>query len=141
MASYERPTEPPYADPAWRVQVQERLRSLTRALVAVAVLAVAGLGIAVWALVAEEDDDGPARAGQIRALEDRVDELEAEVERAPSRVEVSIRDEQQSLDERVDALEQGTSDTIEAVRQDVEELQERVEELEQQQQRPSSPEQ
>jgi glutamate dehydrogenase len=68
-----------------------------------------------------------------------LDELEAEVERAPSRVQVSIRDEQQSIDERLDGLEQDTSDAIEDVRQDVEELRERVDELEQQQQRPTTP--
>ena len=122
MASYERPADPPHPDAAWRAHVQRRLRSLTWALVAVAVLTVTALGVAVWALLAEDDDDRRVRTGAIRALEDRVDELESEVERAPSRVQVSIRDEQQSLDERLDGLEEGTSDAIEDVRQDVEEL-------------------
>jgi DNA repair exonuclease SbcCD ATPase subunit len=140
MASYERPVEPPDRDASWRAQVRDRLRSLTRALAVVAVLTVAALGIALWALIADEDDDGRGRAGAIRALEDRVDELEAEVERAPSRVEVSIRDEQRSLDERFDELEENTSDALEDVRQDLEQLQQRVDELEQRQQRPTTPE-
>ena len=77
MASYERPADPPHPDAAWRAHVQRRLRSLTWALVAVAVLTVTALGVAVWALLAEDDDDRRVRTGAIRALEDRVDELEA----------------------------------------------------------------
>ena len=141
MASYEPPTERLDRDTAWYLEIRDRVRSLTRALVVVAVLTVAALGIALWALLADEDDDRRAQPGAVRALEERLDELEAEVDRAPSRVQVSIRDEQQSIDERLDGLEQDTSDAIEDVRQDVEELRERVDELEQQQQRPTSPQQ
>ncbi len=130
MASYEPPPD-----------VRDRLRSLTRALVAVAVLAVAALGVGVWALLEDDEDDRRPRAGAVRALEERLDELEAEVQRAPSRVEVSIRDEQRSLDERVEALEDSTSDAVEDVRQDLEELQQRVDELEREVERPTAPEQ
>ena len=141
MASHEPPTERLDRDAAWYLEIRDRVRSLTRALVVVAVLTVAALGIALWALLADEDDDRRAQPGAVRVLEERLDELEAEVERAPSRVQVSIRDEQRSIDERLDGLEQDTSDAIEDVRQDVEELRERVDELEQQQQRPSTPQQ
>jgi uncharacterized protein HemX len=129
MASYE-----------GRRDVGDRLRSLTRALVAVAVLAVAALGVGVWALLEDDEDDRRPRAGAVRALEDRLDELEAEVQRAPSRVEVSIRDEQRSLDDRVEALEHSTSDAVEDVRQDLEELRQRVDELEREVERPTAPE-
>ena len=141
MAAYERPTEPLDSESAWRALVQDRLRSLTRWLVAIGVLAVAALGVGLWALLSDEDGDRRTRAAAVRALEDRVDELESEVQRAPSRVVVSVRDEQEALEQRVDALEEGTNDAVEDVRQDVEELQARVEELEQQQQRPTDPEQ
>ena len=141
MAEYERPAEPLDSEAAWRALVQDRLRSLTRWLVVIGVLSAASLGVALWALFAAEDDARRPRAAEVRALEDRVDELESEVERAPSRVVVSVRDEQRALEERVAALEEGTNDAVEDVRQDVEELQARVEELEQQQQRPTDPEQ
>lgn len=140
MAAYEPPAGPPDWEATWRAQVSDRLRSLTRALVVVAVLAVAAVGIALWALLTEEDRDRRPPAGAVRALEDRLDELESEVERAPSRVEVSIRDEQRSFDERLDGLEEDTNAAIEEVRQDVEELRRRVDELERTQERPSTPE-
>jgi DNA repair exonuclease SbcCD ATPase subunit len=146
MAAYERPTELLDSEAAWRALVQDRLRSLTRWLVAIGVLSAVSLGIGLWALLAAQDDDGRRRAAGVRALEDRVDELESEVERAPSRVVVSVRDEQQALEERIDVLEEGTNDAVEEVRRDVEEvrrdvekLQARVDELEQQQQRPTPP--
>jgi uncharacterized protein HemX len=135
------PTEPLPSDTTWRMQVIDRLRSLKRALAVVAVLAVAALGIALWALLAEDDDDGRARARAVRALEDRVERLEAEVDRAPSRVVVSVRDEQRSLDERLDALEQDQNEAIDGLRQEVQELEERVDELQQQVERPTGPEQ
>jgi DNA repair exonuclease SbcCD ATPase subunit len=141
MAAYERPTEPLDPEAAWRALMQDRVRSLTRWLVVIGVLSAASLGVGLWALFAAEDDERRPRAAEVRALEDRVDELESEVERAPSRVVVSVRDEQQALEERVAALEEDTNDAVDDVRQDVEELQERVDELEQQQQRPTSPEQ
>jgi DNA repair exonuclease SbcCD ATPase subunit len=135
------PTEALHSDSTWRAHVIDRLRSLTRALAVVAVLAVAALGIALWALLAEDDDDGRTRARAVRALEDRVERLEAQVDRAPSRVVVSVRDEQRSLDERLDELEQDTSEAIDGLRQDVRELEDRVDELRQQLERPTAPEQ
>ena len=137
MAAYERPTEPLDSEAAWRALVQDRLRSLTRWLVAIGVLAVAALGVGLWALLSDEDGDRRSRAAAVRALEDRVDELESEVERAPSRVVVSVRDEQRALAERVAALEQGANDAVDDLRRDVEELQARVDELEQQQPGPT----
>jgi DNA repair exonuclease SbcCD ATPase subunit len=135
------PTEALHSDSTWRAHVIDRLRSLRRALAVVAALAVAALGIALWAVLAEDDDDGRARARAVRALEDRVERLEAQVDRAPSRVVVSVRDEQRSLDERLDELEQDTSEAIDGLRQDVRELEDRVDELRQQLERPTAPEQ
>jgi hypothetical protein len=135
------PREPLHPDSIWRARVNDRLRFLTRALAVVAALAAAALGIALWALLAEDDDDGRARARAVRALEDRVERLETEVDRAPSRVVVSVRDEQRSLDARLDDLEQDSSEAIEGLRQDVRELEDRVDELRQQLERPTGPEQ
>ena len=137
MAAYERPTEPLDPDAAWRALVQDRLRSLTRWVVAIGVLSAVALGVGLWALLEAEDDERRPRAAQVRALEDRLDELESEVERAPSRVVVSVRDEQRALAERVAALEQGANDAVDDLRRDVEELQARVDELEERQPGPT----
>ena len=141
MTAYERPTEPPASEAAWRVLMENRVRSLTRWLAVIGVLSAAALGVGLWALLAAEDEEQRPRAADVRALEDRVDELESEVERGPSRVVVSVRDEQQALEERVEALEEDTRDAVDEVRRAVDELRERVDELEQQQQRPTNPEQ
>jgi hypothetical protein len=129
-----------HSDSTWRAHVIDRLRSLTRALAVVRLFGRGRLGIAVWALLAEDDDDGRARARAVCALEDRVERLEAEVDRAPSRVVVSVRHEQRSLDGRLDELEQDTSEAIEGLRQEVRELEDRVDELRQQLDRPTAPE-
>ena len=141
MTAYERPTEPPASEAAWRVLMENRVRSLTRWLAVIGVLSAAALGVGLWALLAAEDDERRPRAAEVRALEDRVDELESEVERAPSRVVVSVRDEQQALQERVAALEEDTKDAVDDVRQDLEELRQRVDELEREVERPTDPEQ
>ena len=135
MAPYERPTEGLDPDTRWYLEIRDRLRSLNRALVVVAVLTVVALGVALWALFAEENHDRRTQAGAIRALKERVDNLEAEVERAPTRVQVSIREEQRSIDERLNALEDGTNAAIADIRQDIDELRRRIDELQQQQRR------
>jgi polyhydroxyalkanoate synthesis regulator phasin len=143
VSSYERPTEQLESEAVWRGQVTERLRSIRRALAVVGVLAVAALGVGLWALLAESHDDrGRARVSAVRALQARVDRLESEVRSGPSQVVVSIRDEQRALGERVAAVEHDTSDAlaaIDALRKDVDDLQQRVDALEQIQQRPTTP--
>jgi chromosome segregation ATPase len=107
------------------------MASYERSLIVVAAIALTALGISLFDLVAEdENESGSVRPADVRALEDRIGELEDEVEQAPTRVQVSIRDEQRALDERLDALEERTSEAVEDVRQDVEALEERVDELE-----------
>jgi hypothetical protein len=126
-------------DMAEERSVESRLRMFTRALVAVTVVAVAALGVAVWALIdGSRDDDRRPRAATVRALAARVHALEAQVARTPPRVVVSIRDEQRSLDERLAAVEHDTRTAIDALRQDIDDLQHRVDELDQQPERPST---
>src|SRR5918992_117796 len=53
-----------------------------------AVVAVAALGLALWALLTQEEERdarGGASAERVSDLEDRVDDLESDAEQAPSR--------------------------------------------------------
>jgi archaellum component FlaC len=148
------PTRPAAAEPrvayteaddvAWRELLLDRFRSLRTAVALLGVVAVAALGVALWALLSEQDegggDRGGASASSVSRLEDRVDELESAVERAPSRDDLSgIREGQRSIEQRLDALEQageGSQDAQQAVedlQQSVQDLEQRVDELEQQQ--------
>jgi hypothetical protein len=96
-------------DLVWREEVIDRLNSLRTAMVLVGVLAVAALGVALWALLTQEEESDARRGAsvdRVRDLEERVDALEQDVERAPSRGALSqLSDSVESLDERVGAVE------------------------------------
>ena len=96
-------------DLVWREEILDRLNSLRGAVVLLGILAVAALGVALWALLSpEEESDGRrgASAERVRDVEQRVDELEQESERAPSRRALSQLSETiDSLDERIAAVE------------------------------------
>jgi chromosome segregation ATPase len=123
-------------DLMWREEILDRLNSLRNAVVLLGVLAVAALGIALWALFTQEEESDARRgasAEQVRDLEERLEELEQDIDRAPSRDALSqLSDTVESLDERVAALE----DSVErqggdggASEQAVEELQDDVQQL------------
>ena len=134
----------------WAVEIVDRLRSLQFGVVLVGILAAAALGVALWALLAEDEGDsqGGASAARVRALEDRVDELEQRAgDAASSDAVASMRDRQRQLDERLSALEDQAggnavedtqadiaqlSDGVDELGQAVEELDQRVADLEQQ---------
>lgn len=145
------------ADLVWREEVLDRLNSLRNAMVLLGLVAVAALGIALWALLTQEEE-GDARRGasveRVSDLEERVDELEQDVERASSRDAVSqLSENVEALDERVGALEervegsgaseqavedlqgdvQQVGDAVEQLGDAVEQLDQRVAALEQQQ--------
>jgi phage shock protein A len=132
-------TEAP-AEP--RTGLPEELRSLKRALVLVGVIAIAALGVALWALLESQDDSGDGRSGasseRVSQLEDRVDELESDVEDAASDEAVSrLRDQQEELSTRVDELSEQSSgsdaeESVGQLEQQVEELGQRVDDLQQQ---------
>jgi cell division protein FtsL len=142
-------------EPAWVQEVLDRLRSLRTAVALVGVVAVAALGLALWALLMQEEE-GDARRGasaeRVRDLEDRVDDLESQVRDAASDEAVDrLRDGQERLGERLRAVEDqagGPSEgAIEDLQQDVtqlgdaveqnggtlEDLEQRVDDLERQQ--------
>jgi outer membrane murein-binding lipoprotein Lpp len=106
---YEREVAVTGDDLVWREELIDRLNSLRNAVVLLGILAVAALGIALWALLTQEEESDARRGAsvdRVRDLEDRVEELEQDVERAPSRDALSqLSENVESLDERVGALE------------------------------------
>ena len=125
-------TEP---DPAWVQEILDRLRSLRTTVTLVGVLALAALGVGLWALLSQEEE-GDARQGasreRVQTLEDRVDELESETEDAASQNAVEgLRDQQQELEQRVRAVEEQSSDGggVEDVQADVQQLSDAVEQI------------
>jgi hypothetical protein len=66
-------------DPDWAVHAEDRLRTLQGLLALMSVLALAALGVAIWALVDDGDGDDPTRQGasrgRVAALTDRVERL------------------------------------------------------------------
>ena len=126
-------------DLLWREEIVDRLNSLRTGVVLLGILAVAALGIALWALLTQEEESD-ARAGasadRVRDLEQRVEELEQDIERAPSRDALSqLSETVESLDERVAAVEEQAADggaseqAVEDLRADVQQLGDAVEPL------------
>jgi hypothetical protein len=127
----------------WRQEVLDRLRSQTAAIAMLAVLAVAALGVGLWALYSQGQDDNDASGARVRQLEQRVDAVESRLQqRAGARQDVTaLRQEQRALDERLRVLEQSAEDAgenldamsqaVSGTQQAVEQVEERVEQLEQ----------
>jgi len=126
-------------DLVWREEVLDRLASLRSAVVVLGIVAVAALGVALWALLTQEEESDAqqgASVERVRELEDRVEALEQEVEQASSRDEVSqLSENVESLDERVGDLEDrverqaGDEQAVEDLQGDVQELGDAVEQL------------
>jgi chromosome segregation ATPase len=113
------------------------LSSLRAGLAVVAVLATAALGVAVWTLLDGDDARDGASPVRVERLEDRLDEVESDVEDAASQTGAAeIRETQRDLQSRLQALEEASGDSaamreaVEEVAQSVETLQESVDELE-----------
>jgi predicted RNase H-like nuclease (RuvC/YqgF family) len=169
------PTHPPVAPPprayereatytarddlVWREELLDRLNSLRSAVVLLGIVAVAALGVALWALLTQEEESDARRGASVERvadLEDRVEELEQDVQQASASDELSqLSESVESLDERIGALEdrveqqsggaseqavedlqgdvQQLGDAVEQLGDAVEQLDQRVEALEQQQ--------
>jgi outer membrane murein-binding lipoprotein Lpp len=105
-------------------EVLDRLGSVRTGLVVVAVIALAALGVALWALLGDTGDPDRQEASRVRVerLADRVDRLESQVGEAASAGGVAaIRDGQRGLQRRVQALET-TVEESRAATQDLEEI-------------------
>jgi peptidoglycan hydrolase CwlO-like protein len=143
-----RPAEPvAYADAEellFRQEVRDRLKSLSTSVVLLAVLAVAALGVAIWALLSSQDsgDTQGVSVSRVSTLEDRVDELAADVKNAASKDDLQqLSKREQELADKVDELDKQATQTagdldtvsndVDTLQQDVEDLQGRVDALEQ----------
>jgi methyl-accepting chemotaxis protein len=140
---YEREVAVTGDDLVWREELIDRLNSLRNAVVLLGILAVAALGIALWALLTQEEESDARRGAsvdRVRDLEERVEGLERDIERAPSRDALSqLSETAESLDERVGAVEDsverqgaggGASEqAVEDLQGDVQQLGDAVEQL------------
>lgn len=135
---------PPGPDP-----LMERLDSMRTALAVLGLIAVAALGIAVWALLRAADaerDGGGGRAAEVQSLRDEVSELESRIENRATEGDVSdLAEQQQGLADRIDEVaEQAGSqepaeatdpearEALEAVDQTLQEIDQRLTALEEQ---------
>jgi septal ring factor EnvC (AmiA/AmiB activator) len=128
----------------WHQEVRDRLRSLTTAVTLVGLLAVVALGIALWVLLVDPQDERGASVSRVGELEERVQRLESGLERSASRDGLdALRQQQRLLDQRLQALDaklaqpnedlESTRDAVVETQQAVEQIEQRVEDLEQQQ--------
>ena len=127
-------------DPVREEMLHDSLRSLRTALVLVGVLAVAALGVAVYALIQANDakdtsngsNDQAASAARVSALDDRVDQLRADVYDKASKSSVSqLRSDVDQLQQDVSkAKTQDPTQEIDQLKQDVDDLNKRVDDLE-----------
>jgi len=99
----------PAADPNLvLLRIEDSLASLRTGLMIVGVIAVAALGVAIYALMKEDDAGTNSRSGlasdaRVSQLDDRIDRLSRQVQAARS--DASGGDEAAAVDERVAALE------------------------------------
>ena len=121
--------EDPYED--------DRLKSLRTWLAVVGVLAVAALGVGLWALLTQEEESDAqqgATAASVSSLRERVSDLESDVEDLATKSSVSkVREDQADLEKQVDELgkaAEGGEDT-DALKQSVDDLEGEVEQLQQ----------
>ena len=135
------PAAPVYAEDEDPRVLSDRIRSLQTALALLGVLAVAALGVALWALLTGDDDDQQrvdrrgASTERVAELEARVDELRGAVRDAPSAEAVQqLQDDQQQLQTQVDEVAEAAGGeqtaTDEEARAAVEQLTSQVAELE-----------
>ena len=132
--------ETEYVDDPEREALRDRIRSLTTALVLTALLATAALGVALYTLLADDEEENGrqgASPARVSNVEDRVDELESRIEDRATNGDV------EELEERLGAVEEEAEqaaeggdttqlqDAIETLDQNVQELGDRVESLEQ----------
>jgi BMFP domain-containing protein YqiC len=120
----------------WRQEVRDRLRSQTTAITLVAVIAIAALGVGLWAVFADAQDKNAASVERTVRLEQRVQRLEASLRQraAPRQDVIALRQQQQTLEQRLQVLEDRAddpNDDLDAMSQAIAGTQQAVEQLEQ----------
>jgi hypothetical protein len=125
----------------WWEDVRSRLSSLTTAVTLALVVAFIALGVGVWALLTDTDDDGGANPERTRTLEQRVQQLEATTRNSVSRDGlVALQEQQRVLAGRLAALRESVQEptddvaslrtAVDATQQSVDQLDERIAALE-----------
>jgi len=128
-----------------RAALRDSIRSLRTALWLVALLAAVALGVAAYALLAEDDEDNgrtPASASRVAAIDDKVDELENRLDERATKGQVeNVRKDLDDLEERLGDVSKTAQDSggdddaqqaVDDVKGDVQQLEDRVNDLEQQ---------
>jgi 3-phenylpropionate/cinnamic acid dioxygenase small subunit len=121
-------------------ELRDRIRSLRTALALTALLATAALGIGLYTLLAEDEEQGVDRRGaspaRVAALDDRVDELENRVgDRATKNQLDQIEQRQERLEGQIEQAGEAGGDaeavqqSVEQINADVQALEQRVDEL------------
>jgi chromosome segregation ATPase len=150
------PTPPPggvreteyVADPE-REELRDRIRSLRTALALTALLALAGLGVGLYTLLAEDEEDNGRRGAspaRVSALSDRVDDLEERVgDRATKNSVTRLEQRQEELEGQIEQAGEAGGDaealqeSLEQVNTDVQALEQRVDDLAAQQEEGTTP--
>jgi predicted nucleic acid-binding Zn-ribbon protein len=121
---YEREVAPP-PDPL----LMDQLSTLRTMLVLIGLIAVAGLAVAVYTLATRKDDSNQhsgASSSRVSALEDRVNQLEADMKNTATKDDVKqVSDDVQALSAKVDkassasqsATDQQARDSIDKLNQ------------------------
>jgi chromosome segregation ATPase len=126
----------------WHEEIRSRLRSLATAVTVALIIAVTALGVALWTLLRGEDDKTGASVQRVAVLEERLQELESQMEGTASRDGLAaVREQQRLLARRLESLNatldrpaddvEAMRTAIDATRQAVEQLGQRIEYLEQ----------
>ena len=103
------------ADPEWPERIEDQLRSLKRLTAVLSVLALAGVGLALWALL-DEDEEGRQGASpeRVAQIDQRVERLDDKVAQASEETDTS------RLTERL--KEKADKDDVQAIADDIQEL-------------------
>ena len=146
---------PPAADepggPDWPYRVEDRIRNLKQLSAILGVIAALALGVALWALLDDDESGGGQNLNRERVsqLSERVNELEDKAEsNDTSEVEQDLRDkadtedveqlrnEVEELGARVEESGGGndTAEAVDQLGQRVDDLEQRIEDLEAEQQ-------
>lgn len=109
-----------YADRAWAVKIDDQLRSLKSMMALLGVLAAAALGVALYTLLADDEDAGGGAGGErVSRLDDRIGALEDRAEKASDDGDVKRL--------REDLGDKAEQDDVEALGEQLDELRSAVE--------------
>lgn len=107
------------ADRGWAAGLDDQLRSLKGLVAMLGVLAAAALGVALYALLSEDDADGGTGGERVSQLDDRVGALEDRAESSPE--EADVKGLRQDLDDKADQSDvEGLGEQVDELRSAVE---------------------